>query len=113
MADEIDALLDERQKTHGDFSVHADVTQYMKDLFRFQPNWQKLTPAMKESLDMIAHKVGRIMAGSATHNDHWDDIAGYARLVSLRITEARQKRVKGRPVVAEVAGDKVIVTEKE
>lgn len=104
MADDIDALLAEREKTHGDFSEHADVTQYIKDLLRFKPGWEKLTPAMRESLDMIAHKVGRIMAGSAFVNDHWDDIAGYARLVSLRITESR-KRVKGKPVVAEVGPD--------
>jgi hypothetical protein len=102
MSDDTDALLAEREKTHGDFTVHSDVTQYMKDLFRFQQNWAKLTPAMKESLDMIAHKIGRIMAGTASHNDHWDDIAGYARLVSLRITEARNKRIRGKPTVAEV-----------
>lgn len=105
MSDDTDALLAEREKTHGDFTVHADVTQYIKDLLRFQPNWQKLTPAMKESLDMIGHKIGRIMAGNATHNDHWDDIAGYARLVSLRITEERKRRIKGKPTVAEVDPD--------
>lgn len=110
MSDEIDELLAERQKTHGDFTVHADVTQYIKDLLRFQNNWSTLTPAMRESLDMIAHKIGRIMAGTASHNDHWDDISGYARLVSLRITEAKSKRLKGKPVVAEVADGKVILT---
>jgi hypothetical protein len=36
-------------------------------------------------LEMIAHKIGRVLAGDPNHADHWDDIAGYARLVARRV----------------------------
>ena len=34
---------------------------------------------------MIAHKIGRILAGNPDFKDHWDDIAGYAVLISQRV----------------------------
>lgn len=108
MPDDIDALLAERQKTHGHFDEHADVTQYMKDLFRWQPNWQKMTPYMRETLDMTAHKIGRIMAGSPFVNDHWDDIAGYNRLTSQLITADRAKSEKKKTKVAVVDNGAVV-----
>ena len=44
--------------------------------------WAKLEQTQRESLDMIAHKIGRILAGDPDFRDHWDDIAGYAKLVA-------------------------------
>jgi hypothetical protein len=41
-----------------------------------------LKPEHAESLEMIAHKIGRILAGNENFHDHWDDIAGYAKLGS-------------------------------
>lgn len=88
-----DALLAERGKTHGDYSEHADATQSMKHLFRQYRNWPKLSYAQKETLEMIAHKIGRALTGDPNHIDHWDDIAGYAKLVSniLREREAKAR----------------------
>lgn len=45
----------------------------------------KLNPMQSESLDMIAHKIGRIIAGDPNVEDHWRDIAGYATLVADRL----------------------------
>ena len=79
----IDELLTERGKTHGDYSEHADITQRTKDLWRsYESGWARLNYPQRETLDMIAHKVGRILAGNPNVKDHWDDTAGYARLVS-------------------------------
>ena len=80
-----DELLADRGKTHGDFRDHAAITQGLKALMYACPGWKNLTPVQKEALDMNAHKVGRILAGNPNHADHWDDIAGYARLVSQRL----------------------------
>jgi hypothetical protein len=77
---DVNAILAERQKTHGDFTVHAEITQRIKDVMCQSPNWQFLSAAQKESLEMQAHKIGRILAGNPNHDDHWDDIAGYAKL---------------------------------
>ena len=87
MATSTDALLNERGKTHGDFSDHARITQLTKDLWRASgKNWEHLTSEEAEALDMIAHKVGRILSGNPHYHDHWADIAGYARLVEQSVT---------------------------
>lgn len=78
-------LLAERGKTHGDYAIHAAVTQHIKRAMHHYPGWDRLADVHKEALEMIAHKIGRIIAGNPNHKDHWDDIAGYAKLVSDRL----------------------------
>lgn len=85
MANNIDALLDERGKTHGDYGDHARITQNLKRSIYTEEGVAKLNAMQREALDMIAHKIGRIIAGNPHFKDHWDDIAGYARLVSQRL----------------------------
>jgi len=81
MTNPTDELLAERAKTHGDFALHAYITQELKRVMAEAGN-ELMTPAYREALDMIAHKIGRILAGNPNFPDHWDDIAGYARLAS-------------------------------
>jgi hypothetical protein len=50
------------------------------------PNWEKLSLDKKEALEMIQHKVGRILNGDPEYHDSWYDIEGYARLVSKTLT---------------------------
>jgi len=80
-------LLAERGQTHGDFSTHARVTQAIKNVLFGDDgvDLSKFTEVHMEAIDMIAHKLGRIAAGNPNFKDHWDDIAGYARLVSQRL----------------------------
>lgn len=95
-------LLSERGKTHGHFPDHAAVTQYIKRVL-YEPRLmiQSLTEnvradtsarydfVQREGLDMIAHKLGRIVAGDPQEPDHWADIAGYARLVADHLERQR------------------------
>ena len=81
----VQETLDERQSTHGDFADHARITQMLKTVIQNQPGWKNLNAMQRESLDMIAHKIGRIMAGNPNHADHWHDIQGYAKLIEDRI----------------------------
>lgn len=85
-------LLEERAKTHGEYANHAECTQALKKLMASYFNWPKLSDCQKETLEMIAHKIGRILTGNPDINDHWDDIAGYAKLVSQRIPGAAASR---------------------
>lgn len=84
-------LIEEREQTHGDWDVHARVTQTIKHTIAFEIRRRAergqppLSQGAEEALDMIAHKIGRILAGKWDHQDHWDDIAGYATLVSRSI----------------------------
>jgi len=86
-------LLAERGKTHGDFTNHAKATQELKlwarDLYFETAGspWDRLNKTQREALDMIFHKIGRILAGDPDFRDHWDDIAGYAKLVADRCTK--------------------------
>lgn len=82
MADATTELLAERAKTHGSFEDHARVTQTLKAYMAKENVYDKLNPRQCEALDMILHKIGRIAAGNPHYKDHWDDIAGYAKLGS-------------------------------
>lgn len=82
----IEDILTERSKTHGEYATHCKMAQDMKVVVRNSPNSAKLTPAMMDGLDMIIHKVARVLNGNPFHKDHWDDIAGYATLVSKELS---------------------------
>jgi len=81
----IDTTLQERGTRYGEFNEHARITQNIKAAMVCSPNWEILTPAMQESLEMIAHKIGRILNGDPTYKDSWADIVGYARLVEQKL----------------------------
>lgn len=73
-------LLTERNETHGSFIVNSRVSQALKEVVRKEPGYQNLDIIHREALDHMFGKIGRIMAGQPTFDDHWDDIAGYAQL---------------------------------
>ena len=80
-------LLKEREKTHGNFFYNSLYSQSLKMIMKSSKNWEGLSEFKKESLEMIVHKIGRILAGDSNAEDHWDDISGYALLVSNRLTQ--------------------------
>lgn len=81
---DISSTLEERGARYGSFDTHAEITQQLKFVIYKSLFEQKksLTPSMKEALDMIAHKIGRIINGDPFYADSWIDIAGYAQLVA-------------------------------
>jgi hypothetical protein len=85
-------LLQERQKTHGDYSEHARCTQSIMRALMRERNWDLLPDIMKESLHMFAHKAGRIVTGDPYIPDHWDDTCGYAKLVSQKLADGTCQR---------------------
>lgn len=78
-------ILAERQTQYGDFSSHARITQYLKGVMVHTPKWDILEPDQKEALEMIAHKIGRILNGDPNFVDSWADISGYSTLVAKRL----------------------------
>ena len=85
MVDNIDKLLAERGKTHGDFDKTSETSQALKDIVR--PHYTHLTNAQKESIDMILYKIARLVRGDNNHLDSWVDIQGYSKLA-----EPKQER---------------------
>lgn len=83
--DSIDEILNERGSRYGSFTGHALITQNIKSAMRHSPNWSKLPEDMKECLEMVAHKIGRILNGDPSYDDSWVDIVGYTQLVVDRL----------------------------
>ena len=80
MTDIADTLA-ERQTRYGDFLGHAVITQGIKKVMADSPKWVGLSPDKKEALEMVAHKIGRILNGDPEYADSWHDIIGYTKLV--------------------------------
>ena len=78
----VSSILLQRKSNYGDFSTQSLLAQALKDVIRSHPNYLSLSPDIKESLEMILHKISRIVNGSPTYKDSWDDICGYATLIS-------------------------------
>lgn len=84
----VDKTLEERGNRYGEFDLHAKITQNIKRAMADSDNWATLPDDMKEALEMIAHKVGRILNGDPNYHDSWHDIIGYTRLVEQRLSAA-------------------------
>ena len=77
---EIDSTLVERGNRYGLFKDNALVTQTLTQHMHNHWNWAKLSDDKKEALEMIMHKISRILNGDPEYKDNWHDIAGYAKL---------------------------------
>lgn len=102
--EDIRKILAERGQTHGDFSSQAECAQDLKKAFHNWAQYNTQTPYMKEAVDMILHKLARVAAGDPFVKDHWDDIAGYATLVSDRVVRIPMSAIKKpapRPTITE------------
>jgi hypothetical protein len=84
---DITNVLEERGARYGKFTGHAEVTQMLKTVIASALNKRNrtLAPDQQEALDMVCHKIGRIVNGDPDYADSWVDIAGYAKLVADRL----------------------------
>jgi len=71
-----------RGACYGSFDEQARISQGFKQVMLASPNWTALPPQHRESLELIAMKMSRILNGDYNHFDSWHDIAGYAELVA-------------------------------
>lgn len=75
---ERDPLLVEREKTHGSFANNARMwVRFCKAI----NSDTQFTPEQALALNMIFLKISRAHEQPQV-KDHWDDIAGYAKLAS-------------------------------
>jgi hypothetical protein len=79
----ITEILDERGKRYGKFKDHAEISQRLKYVVRDRRD--VLSDDQREALEMICHKIARILNGDPNYADSWVDIAGYAQLVADRL----------------------------
>ena len=80
--DGIEEILEERGKRYGSFEDHSVISQSLKNVMKVTSNYNKLTQDKKEALEMIQHKIARILNGDPEYKDSWVDIAGYSKLIA-------------------------------
>lgn len=90
----IDQVLVERGNRYGRFDGHATVTQQLKQAMMRHPHYDAMPYDVKEALEMIQHKIGRIINGDPYYQDSWTDIIGYARLCEKAIIEREEVNKK-------------------
>lgn len=84
---DIQKTLSERKEKYGDFRDHAQLSTDLKMIMRCGNSWMETSPYMKEALEMIQHKIARILNGDPTYEDSWVDIIGYAQLALDRLRQ--------------------------
>ena len=77
----IEEVLNQRQTTYGSFTKNAEVSQMMKYFMTQGTNYKQMPMAHREALEMIVHKIARIVNGDPNYIDNWIDICGYSQLV--------------------------------
>lgn len=85
--DNVDKTLDARALNYGTFKDGAALMQSIKRTMAAHAATHGKTFAddQWEALEMIVHKIGRIVNGNPDVTDHWVDIAGYATLIADRL----------------------------
>ena len=85
--DPIDDILDSRATDYGTFADNSRLAQALKRAMADHASDHSRTFAddQWEALEMIASKMSRIVNGNPDKVDNWDDIAGYAKLISDRL----------------------------
>ena len=77
----VDSTINERGERYGKFNEGADIMQTLKTVMRETAGWERLTVSQREALEMIQHKIGRVLNGDPTYDDNWRDICGYSQLI--------------------------------
>lgn len=86
----VENTLKERSR-YGKFNEHSVLAQRLKDAMAqhrtaAEPEpYRFLAPDMREALEMIQHKIARIINGDPDYIDNWHDIQGYAKLIEDRL----------------------------
>jgi hypothetical protein len=83
--DPLAATLADRKAKYGPFSSQSHISQDLKEVMWGTVGWCNLAADQREGLEMLQHKIARILNGDPNYIDSWIDIAGYARLISDRL----------------------------
>ena len=83
----VNRVLNARGQDYGKFRDSAGLMQGIKRLLADHAlrHNKVFADDQWEALEMIVHKIGRIVNGNPDVVDHWVDIAGYATLIADRL----------------------------
>lgn len=83
-------ILAERGSRYGKFTGQAKISQDLKFVLQTYDYQHRMRPDQCEALEMICHKIARIINGDPHYHDSWADIAGYAKLVADRLETGKE-----------------------
>lgn len=95
----VNEMLAGREARYGSFQGHARISQDIKEMMYNNGRWQGLSADQAEALEMIAHKIARILNGDPNYADNWIDIAGYATLVANRLEIGHNTDITQKPTI--------------
>jgi hypothetical protein len=81
METDVDQILGERGNRYGTFESNAKTCQLLKNVLHSQEGWYRLSYVQREAVEMMMHKISRLVNGDATYLDTVVDIAGYNQLM--------------------------------
>lgn len=96
----VNDTLNERGTRYGEFRRHAEISQSLKAVMKHYANdneergFVPLADDQREALEMIQHKIARIINGDPNYHDSWHDIAGYATLVADRLLPPKPSKIE-------------------
>ena len=88
----VENTLEERGKRYGEFSHLALISQDLKMIIHRTNGWKRLGVDQAEALDMIMHKIARILNGDPNYIDSWHDIIGYVKLIENILLAQQQEQ---------------------
>jgi hypothetical protein len=90
---DVDEILAERGARYGNYLEQTKISSALMAVMHeaLLKRGKTLAPDMQDCLIMTAVKISRIINGDPEHADNWADIAGYAKLVQLRL-EGRERK---------------------
>lgn len=83
----VNNTIDERGSRYGKFVNQAELSQKLKDacVVHAMKHKREMEADQWEAIEMILHKIARIINGDPNYADSWHDIGGYAKLVEDRL----------------------------
>lgn len=87
---DVKQILQERELRYGSFKEHALIAQNLKFEMWQAKKFKELAADQREALEMIRHKIARILNGDPNYADSWVDIAGYAQLIANRLQQTQK-----------------------
>ena len=88
----IGKTLKKRNDNYGSFKEFSDTCQAFKQLLNSSKNFKDHPAHVREGLEMICHKITRIINGKHDYLDSWVDIEGYARVTREAIQKEKEKK---------------------
>jgi len=83
-------ILEERGNRYGEFDDLAEISQALKDTWYMKANlnFKEPTDAMNEAMEMVLHKLSRMINGDRYYEDNIIDIQNYLELYRQEVIKS-------------------------